>query len=227
MASRNTVRYFEPDAMYHVYNRGVNKQNIFSDEKDYNVFLSFLKYALLPESELEIHSIIDKDIVSIAQRFNLRRNRFSERIELVSFCLMPNHFHLQLYQYDEEAITSFMRSIATGYAIYFNKRHKRVGSLFQGKYKASRINSDGYWKHISRYIHLNPLDIGEDYRGYPYSSFHHLVNKNEMHWLSFGKIIDDFSDIEEYEKFVEDYIPYKNELKDISELLANSRELGY
>jgi putative transposase len=226
MASRNTIRQYEPDAMYHVYNRGVNKQNIFEDERDYSVFLSFLKYALTPDSELDKHAAIDKDIISIASRFNLRRERFSERIELVSFCLMPNHFHLQLYQYDKEAITGLMRSIATGYAIYFNKRYDRVGSLFQGKYKASRINSDSYWTHISRYIHLNPLDIKKDYKFYPYSSFHHIVDDDETDWLKPQKALEEFEDIYGYKKFVEDYIPYKNDLKDMSDLLANSKELG-
>lgn len=226
MASRNTIRSYEPDAMYHVYNRGVNKQDIFNDERDYNVFLSFLKYALLPDSEIEKHTLVDRDIISIAARFNLRRERFAERVELVSFCLMPNHFHLQLYQYDKEAVTDLMRSIATGYAIYFNRRHKRVGSLFQGKYKASRINTDGYWTHISRYIHLNPLDINRDYKDYPYSSYHHIVDKDSTDWLRPEKAIAEFSDIEEYKDFVEEYIPHRNELKDLSEILANSRELG-
>lgn len=225
MPSRNSVKKFEPDAMYHVYNRGVNKQIIFNDEKDYSVFLSFLKYALLPESELEKHSIVDKDIISIAQRFNLRRNRFSERIELVAYCLMPNHFHLQLYQFDKDAITGLMRSIATGYAIYFNKRHKRVGALFQGKYKAAKINTDAYWSHISRYIHLNPLDIGKDYKSYPYSSLVHIIDKDNIAWLRPEKSLEEFSDLQEYLKFLEDYIPYRKELKGINEILANSREI--
>jgi len=225
MASRNTIRHYEPSSMYHVYNRGVNKQDIFKDERDYGVFLSFLKYALLPESELEKHMIIDKDIISIAARFNLRRERFTERIELVSYCLMPNHYHLQLFQHDKDAITGLMRSIATGYAVYFNKRHNRVGTLFQGKYKASRINSDGYWTHISRYIHLNPLDIGENYKTYPYSSFQHLSNTSRIEWLSPQKALAEFKNLEDYTNFIDEYIPHRRDLKDISDLLANSREL--
>jgi putative transposase len=226
MASRNTIRSYEPDTMYHIYNRGVNKQLIFKDERDYSVFLSFLKYALIPDSELEKHVIVDKDIVSIASRFNLRRERFSERIELVSYCLMPNHYHLQLFQYDKDAITGLMRSVATGYAVYFNKRYDRVGTLFQGKYKASKINSDAYWTHISRYIHLNPLDIDLDYRTYPYSSFSHIASDDDIEWLNTEKALNQFVDLEEYLKFIEDYIPYRNDLKAIAEILANSRELG-
>jgi len=225
MASRNTIRAFEPDAMYHVYNRGVNKQDIFDDERDYSVFLSFLKYALLPDEELEKHKLIDADIISIAQRFNLRRERLAGSVELVAFCLMPNHFHLLLYQYDQDGVTRLMRSLATGYAIYYNKRHKRIGTLFQGRYKASRINSDAYWTHISRYIHLNPLDLGEDYKSYSYSSFREYIGQTESAWVRPEKAIGSFSSTKEYEEFVDDYIPYRKDLKEIISSLANSREL--
>ncbi len=211
--------------MYHVYNRGVNKQDIFKDERDYGVFLSFLKYALLPEDELEKHIVIDKDIISIAQRFNLRRERLVGSVELISYCLMPNHFHLLLYQKDQDAITRLMRSLATGYAVYFNKRYKRVGSLFQGKYKASHIRTQGYWDHISRYIHLNPLDIGKEYIDYNYSSYRYFVGEAEASWVNHELITDGFLTVDEYKKFVEDYVPYKNDLKNIKDLLANSREL--
>lgn len=226
MASRNTIRYFDSEAMYHVYNRGVNKQIIYSDERDYAVFLSFLKYALLPDSELKKHEIIDKDIVSIAKRFNLRRERFSDRIELVAFCLMPNHFHLLLYQHDKDAITALMRSVATGYAVYYNKRHNRVGSLFQGKYKACRINSDSYWTHISRYIHLNPIDLDEDYTTYPYSSYKFFMGDNNAEWVRQDRAMGEFKDSAEYAEFVKDYIPQRKDLKNIADILANSRELG-
>ena len=200
--------------------------DIFKDKRDYSVFLSFLKYALIPDEELENHSIVNRDIVSIAARFNLRRERFSERIELVSYCLMPNHYHLQLFQYDKEAITGLMRSIATGYAVYFNKRYDRVGSLFQGKYKASRVNSDGYWTHLSRYIHLNPLDISQDYRTYPYSSFIHLGDGASNGWLNSSKALAEFNNLTDYTSFVEEYIPQRKNLKNLATFLANSRELG-
>ena len=137
MPSKNSVKSFEPEAMYHVYNRGVDKRIIFVDERDYAVFLSFLKYALLSDDEIKQANYVDKNSISDSARFNLRREGLAKRLQLVSFCLMPNHFHLLLYQYDQEAITKLMRSIGTGYSMYFNKRHGRTGTLFQGVYKAS------------------------------------------------------------------------------------------
>lgn len=224
MPSRNAIKNFEPDSMYHVYNRGVDKRIIFTDERDYAVFLSFLKYALLSDDELKNHDVIDAGIISQANRFNLRREGLHGVVELVSFCLMPNHFHLLLYQNEVDGITRLMRSVATGYSVYFNKRHKRVGTLFQGRYKASHVNSAAYWDHISRYIHLNPLDVGEDYKTYPYSSYGNFIGLVSTEWLKPGMVLDSFSSTEEYEKFIEDYIPQREELKTLKGMLANSRE---
>jgi len=224
MPSKNVVKSFDADAMYHVYNRGVNKQIIFTDKRDYAVFLSFLKYALMSDDENRQQSFVDSSLLSEAQRFNMRREGLADRVVLVSYCLMPNHFHLLLYQYDSEAITKLMRSIATGYSIYFNKRHKRIGSLFQGVYKASHIDSDDYWLHISRYIHLNPLDIGLRYQDYDYSSYKFYIGEAAAEWVKPEKVMASFGSVREYSHFVKDHIPHRNDLKEIQHLLANSRE---
>ncbi len=225
MPSKNHIRQFEPESVYHVYNRGVNKCDIFLDQRDYAVFLSFLKYALLSDSEQQRTADLDISALSEAQRFNLRRLGLAGKVELLSFCLMPNHFHLLLYQHSPDGVTKIMRSIATGFSIYFNKRHKRVGALFQGKYKASKINSEAYWQHISRYIHLNPLDLMEDYKLYPYSSFRYYTRTHNAEWINTKLITELFFSIKNYEKFHDDYIPHRNELLGIKNMLANSQEL--
>ncbi len=207
--------------MYHVYNRGVDKQIIFKDERDYAVFLSFLKYALLPEDYDDKDSIVLTDNFLTSNRINLRRLELYKSVSLVSYCLMPNHFHLLLYQRDIDGITRLMRSIATGYVLYFNKRHNRVGTLFQGRYKASCINKEDYWQHISRYIHLNPVDLGEDYQTYKYSSYSNYIGKVRTEWLNTGYILGSFKDTSSYEVFVSDYIKKREEIKSIKYMLAN------
>jgi putative transposase len=225
MPSLNVVKEFGENEMYHVYNRGVEKRIIFTDKRDYAVFLSFLKYALLADEENKQEDIVDVQQISDAQRFNLRRLGLSGKLDLVSYCLMPNHFHLLFFQHDPDAITKLMRSVATGYSIYFNKRHNRTGSLFQGVYKASRINSDAYWAHITRYIHLNPLDIGKDYQTYDYSSFPVYMGVRQQEWVKPDIVLGGFRSPKAYKKFVESYIPYRKELKEIKGMLANSRDV--
>lgn len=114
-----------------------------------------------------------------------------------------------------------MRSVATGYSVYFNKRYKRDGALFQGRYKAKSIDSEAYWQHISRYIHLNPLDIGKEYKSYEYSSYRFHVGVAEAVWIKPQIITANFKDMKEYQKFHDDYIPYRNQLKEIKDMLAD------
>jgi len=82
-------------------------------------------------------------------------------VEILAFCLMPNHFHLMVRQKVENGITEFMRKMGTGYTNYFNKKHERVGSLFQGKYKVVHIQNERHFVHLPFYIHFNPLDLVE------------------------------------------------------------------
>jgi putative transposase len=220
MPAKNAVKQFEPNTMYHVYNRGVDKRVIFQDDQDYAVFLSFLKYALLTSTEDKAQNRIDSSLLSDAQRFNLRRLGLAGQLDLVSFCLMPNHFHLLLFQHSQDAITKLMRSIATGYSMYFNKRYDRSGTLFQGRYKASAVKTDSYWDHISRYIHLNPMDIGENWRTYPRSSYRVYAGKAQNDWLHPGYVLDTFSSRAQYDQYVAEYETKHTELKQLAKELG-------
>ena len=220
MPSKNTAKQFDIDSMYHVYNRGNNKRQIFFDERDYAVFLSFLKYALLSDDDIQAEGVVDNSLLTKNDQFNLRRLGLAGKLELVSYCLMPNHFHLQFFQYDIDAITKLMRSIATGYVMYFNKRYDCSGSLFQGVYKASKIDSDAYWLHISRYIHLNALDVGEDFRHYGYSSYKYFSGIAKADWIYPEKGMTGVT-TRQYEQFVKDGILNRKEAKEVTTYLAN------
>ncbi len=128
---------------YHIYNRGVDKRDIFMEDGDYIRFLRIL-------------SVFN----------NMERCRSSYRgpssqklVGVLCYCLMPNHFHLILTPLVENGIQKFMRKVGTGYAMYFNEKYKRTGSLFENRYKAILIDSDSYFLHLTRYIHLNPVKL--------------------------------------------------------------------
>lgn len=220
MPSKNIVKHYDSDAMYHVYNRGNNKRQIFFDERDYAVFLSFLKYALLSDESIRAVQEVDRSLLTENQQYYLRRMGLAGKLTLVSYCLMPNHFHLQFFQYDSDAITKLMRSLATGYVMYFNKRYGTSGSLFQGVYKASKVDNDSYYQHISRYIHLNPIDIGAEYEEYKFSSYKYYTGKAKAGWVDpeMGK---SGMSVEQYAKFVLDWIPIRKDYKDIGMYLAD------
>lgn len=205
MPSRNIVKEFAADSYYHVYNRGVEKRLIFKDEKDYSAFLGLVKKYLTGE-----HNSLNN-----RHRFN----KLDEKLDLIAYCLMPNHFHLLIYQKKQDGITDFMRRVMTGYAMYFNHRYNRVGGLFQGSYKAAQINADDYLHHITRYIHLNP----DQYKTWPYSSYQNYVSSKNTKWLNTGPVLELFDNSKsKYEEFVDDYQANKQELSVLKWQLANN-----
>ncbi len=146
---------------YHVYSRGNSKQEIFIDDEDRD---RFVKLLYLCNSKKKIN--FREDIV----RAHIDAWDFDcgEQIVFIgAWVLMPNHFHLYI-SINESAearllqvnqITDFMHRFLTAYSKYFNARHKRTGSLFEGKFKSTHINNDVYAKYLFSYIHLNPLKL--------------------------------------------------------------------
>jgi putative transposase len=204
MPSRNSIKEFSEDSYYHIYNRGVEKRIIFLDDQDYTVFLGLLKKYILGVDD-----------------FKKNRHKFEkleDKVDILAYCLMPNHFHLLVYQKDKDGITRLARKLMTSYAMYFNNRYNRVGGLFQGRYKASLINADSYLHHISRYIHMNP----EDYMKWPYSSLPFYTDEKKSEWLKTGPILELFdNDKAKYLEFVKDYNESKQELSVLKWQLAN------
>jgi putative transposase len=181
----------------------VAKQAVFLDDQDYSYFLSVLKRYLSREpAQSPRHGTYP---------------HYGNRISLLAYCLMPNHIHLLLYQQDDRAMTELMRALMTSYSLYFNRKYKRVGPVFQSRYRASHISQDDYLEHISRYIHLNP----RDWLDYPYSSLGYYLGKKTAEWVSPGKILDIFPSADQYLEFVKDYEGHKEMLDEIHWELAD------
>ncbi|OGL34592.1 hypothetical protein A3F65_00650 [Candidatus Saccharibacteria bacterium RIFCSPHIGHO2_12_FULL_47_16b] len=196
------MKIYVPESYYHVYNRGVNKRSIFIDDKDYAVFLNLFKRYLTDGS---------------LDRFKRHYINLSSEVKLLAFCLMPNHFHLLIYQNNASGMTNLLQRVLTSYSIYFNKKYRRVGPLFQDIYKASRISSDDYLQHISRYIHLNP----KNWKNWEFSSLPFYLGTKQAEWLNQKPILDLFKNEEEYLEFVTDYEDYRQSLEEIESELAD------
>ncbi len=136
-------------------------------------------------------------------------------VKIVAFCLMGNHFHLLLYQEVELGdISRLMKSVATAYTMYFNRKYKSSGHLFQGPFRASRIKDEAYLAHISRYIHLNP----RTYRTYYWSSLKYYLGEQSSDLVHPDLALDMTPD--KYLQFLEDYVDRKELLKSIEDQLA-------
>lgn len=217
MPAKNSLKIYAPDGFYHVYNRGVEKRNIFLDEEDYRMFLFYLRSYLLPK-EVIINEIKARKDLTIEQQGEKiaeisRLRNFHQKIELFCFCLMLNHYHLLLRQKEKKDLEVFMRSLNTRYGIYFNKKYQRVGHLFQGRYKAVLITNEEHFLHAGRYIHLNPKEIlpkGKSLVSYPWSSYPFYVNNWRADWVKKETVLSYFKNTKgygfsSYQGFVEGY----------------------
>lgn len=205
MPSRNVIRQYAAHQFYHVYNRGVAKQAIFLDAADKQHFLSILARHL------------DSNDIS-TKSDGLPYRKFDKDIELLCYCLMGNHFHLLIYMGEDTAsLKSFMQSVLTAYTMYFNKKYHRVGTLFQGVFKASRISNDAYLQHITRYIHLNP----RYYKTYHYSSLPYYIGaKTPPSWIKVERTLAMFEG-QDYLAFLEDYEDQKSMIDELKYELAD------
>ena len=134
--------------IYHIYNRGVDKRSIFLNQRDYQRFADSL--------------IVFNNKTNLNGRhFNDRENFLREKplVNIIAYCMMPNHFHLLVEQRMDNGITKFLQKMTTSYTMYFNKKNKRTGALIQGVFKRSHIKSNARLLEMSRYIHTNPIKI--------------------------------------------------------------------
>lgn len=168
MAAKNSRKIYVENGLYHLYNRGVERKVIFADAQDYAVFLKYLRKYLEPKNEKDLHKKLSDEKVGGPEKDKilklLRLNNFSQEIDLLAYCLMPNHFHFLVRQRTANGIDRFCNSLFTRYATYFNKKYLRVGRLFQDVYKAVLVDSEAYLLHLSRYIHRNPLELDDKTR---------------------------------------------------------------
>jgi len=204
--SRNIIKTYIKGGYYHVYNRGIDKRSIFLDKQDCAVFLHYLKLYLSPIEEIKKEVLEEK----VGMRF-LNLN-LSKEIELLSFALMPNHFHLLLKQNTEDGVTKLLKRLATAYVMYFNKKYNRLGPLFQNIFKACLVETDAYLLHLSRYIHLNASEIKSVIKFTEFSSYPYYLGDKRASWVKPQEILDYFisardrtiGDLSSYESFVND-----------------------
>lgn len=145
--------------IYHIYNRGVEKRKIFMDELDYLRFIHDLfEFNDEQPANLNFTYYFNKQSKEVGlPKIKRKPRRFL--VDILSFCLMPNHFHLMVRQKGDNGISEFIRKIGGGYTNYFNQKYERVGPLFQGKYKYVHIVNNSHFTHLPNYIHLNPVKL--------------------------------------------------------------------
>ena len=214
---------------YHIYNRGTDKRVIFLDLNHYDRFLVLL-YLCNSITPVNMAENFPKGLPkgrSFLELFEIERHE--RLVDIVAYCLMPNHFHILIYQKSEGGIQKFMSKLSTAYSMYFNKKNNRTGTLFESRFKATHANSDEYLKYLFAYIHLNPVKIvdpkwkddgisdrlmAQNYlKDYAYSSYLDWQGKvrPETNILNRETSPEYFTTAKDFDDFVNDWLTFKIE----------------
>ncbi len=202
---------FSDNEFYHIYNRGVDKRKIFLG---YGYYLRFVKTI---GNILATGTATQKEFIANPVPLN-------QKVELICYCLMPNHYHLLVRQAQENGITEFMHKLNTSYTKFFNINNQRSGRLFEYIFKAVHVQTDEQLLQLSRYIHLNPLvgGLDVDLNSYKWSSYVDYVGARKGKLCCrekiFGLLSSDQSE-KKYEKFVLDQIGFSKNLENINMLI--------
>ena len=190
-----------PGTYFHIYNRGNKKEDVFVDESDFRFFLLKLKQYLFPNEK-------DKSRISL-----LPQDSFS----IVSYCLMPNHFHLLLRQNLDIPTSKLLLRVCTSYSKYFNKKYDKVGHIFQDQFKQVTVGDDDYLKWLTCYIHQNPKVAGmvKKSEHYKWSSYPEFLGISTYVMCDKDIVLGQFKNKSEFKDFTESSL---NLLKDNLEL---------
>jgi len=195
---------------YHIYNRGVDKREVFSDDRDYFRFLLSINLLNDEKDGLMIRWRDYQRCVKNANLNDFLKLNFRKRerlVDIVSFCLMSNHYHFILKQNVEKGIERFLQKLGTSYTKYFNKKYQRNGSLFQGTFKSSHISSTGLLLRMAVYASCNSeIHKVSLAKNYPWCSFAVHLGKQKSDIVNDELLSEHFKSGKDFEEYAKENI---------------------
>lgn len=213
---------FRNEEIYHVFNRGIERRSTFTDKKEFERMQKLVKFYRHKNIPLRFSQVIQQP-EEIREKI-LNALYMSERVtDILSYCIMSNHFHFLLKQTTDKGISTFVSNITNAYTKYFNTKHQRIGPLFEGVFKAVHIESDEQLVHVSRYIHLNPVVSGiiseNELESYQWSSYPEYLSLSNQEISQTDLILSMFKSPKDYQEFVNNQIAYGKQLEAIKHLI--------
>ena len=203
---------FEVGEFYHVYNHGVDTRNIIEDEDDVSRFLDCLRI---------FNSV--EPVGSFYLDFQRGSTSETKLVNVVSYCVNPNHYHLLLEEVSVGGISEFMKRVGVGYTLYFNTKNKRKGTLFRGRFRSTWVSTDEYLLYLCAYINLNfrVHQIPEELLKLVRSSWLEYTNETKREICKKEIILKNFNSKEDYKNFAE------GELVNMLQKKESDRQLKY
>lgn len=194
--------------IYHIYNRGSDKRNIFLSSRDNSRFKYTFYYYQFTQIKRRFSKLSKSDLASFMP------SRDKKLVEIICYCMMLNHFHFLIRQLLDNGISKFMSQLCNSYTKYFNTKRRRIGPLLQGAFKTVLIESEEQFIHCSRYIHLNPVVSGivKNPEDYEWSSYQEYLTGNRT-ICSIDEVLSLFPSVGKYKEFIDDQKDYGTSLE--------------
>lgn len=210
--------------IYHLTTHAVEDRQLAGDDKDWQHLRTLLRYCLNPQPNLPSYSRL--------RRLGPKQRKIFENVtialggglvDLLCYCFLPTHLHLLLRQNVEDGVSRYLQRLLNSYARYFNTRHDRSGTLFDGRFHATHVGTDEQFLHVTRYIHLNPFAAGltDNPLSYPWSSLAEYLGTTEP-GICHRQLLDSMISQSEYRSFVLRHAPRARELERTKHQLKHS-----
>jgi REP-associated tyrosine transposase len=213
---------FANGEIYHVFNRGIEKRTTFINQRELKRAVETMQYYRFTNLPLRFSHFLQLDN-EMKSSYLKRINAFNKTVDIVTYCFMPNHFHFLLRQVTNNGISEFISKFTNSYTKYFNTKHKRIGPLFQGSFKAVHMEDDNQLIHVSRYIHLNPVSAflidSKHLHNYFWSSYPYYVDSTSSDFIDKETILNFYPNIQHYKQFIFDQADYARTLANQKHLL--------
>lgn len=220
MPRRKTV--FANNEYYHVFNRTIHKEPIFVRRTDCKHASLTFSYYQIAKPPVRLSYFLS---FGVAKRTEVLKNMSQKEklVEILCYCLMPNHYHFLLKQLQENGISKFISLFQNSYTRYFNTKYDRQGHLYGGQFKSVHVEDNEQLLHLNRYIHLNPytsylVKSLDDLEKYEFSSFPEYLKKRQVKLCSGKIILSQFNNVESYKSFILNQADYQRSLKLVQHL---------
>lgn len=219
MPRRNLI--LSTNEIYHVFNRSVAREHIFSYKRSLNKALEIVEFYRYPQAvRLSKLKTLPEDA---KKDYLVALEGKTPLVELYAWTFMPNHYHFLLKQLEDNGIKNFISNFQNSFAKFFNIKNNRNGALFQNPFHAKLVETDEQFMHISRYIHLNPVTSHiiefTDLTTYPYTSFNDYTHTRSKSFINTEFLLGLFGSREAYVGFTSDQVEYQRELHLIKDLI--------
>ena len=230
MPDKNVESSLAIGEVYHIVSRSIARYQIYNTDADYSRMTELLRFYQVSKPVTKYSMFLrlqGTQNMGFKRNFEILHKDNEKLVEIIAYCLMPNHIHLVLKQLVKHGISTFVANILNSYSRYFNLLHKRKGPLWESRFKHFLVKDDAQLLHLTRYVHLNPCSakLVNKSSQWRYSSYLEYIKDDLPDPLTSHEELIDLSS-KDYAKFVNDRKDYQRKLSEIKNIINLQPDLS-